>query len=448
MKPPSGSLGGQLGLVGLFDVGQLLMLNRATGCLAVHCGEKKGYLFFKDGRIINAVDDAYTEGERAAYRIFSWRSGAFEFQPEPVDASPTIECSTDGLMLEAARRLDEEGFDSGAPAATGEAARVLEHRAEVEALREAFQEVAGAVGLLDGPRSPSSDVGGLTLAGDRLVYRPGHPPRIRHRKTWHQAREAPLGESEYEKLRLKMLRSCTSTSAIASGATSTRRMTLANGRSIALEFINEGPDEAMWLRPVDLPPPGPERLEGDLAVLDEILDSAQGLILIGGPTLETTRRLLHCLVAMLSDRFSATMLVVSEDDTFRHQEGPGVVVRAQPASARAALRTVQPEFVALDPGACDLTLADLATVPCVIAGVVAVEAAALLPRWLARCGGIDQSRAAALLGDVSIDLVISEHDADDDGPLSVGAWRLSEAGRQRALAGEAFERARGGSSPR
>src|SRR5262249_15200108 len=184
----AGTLSGQLGLVSLFDLGQLLMLNRATGCLAVQCDEKKGYLYFRDGRIINAIDDTYHEGERAAHRVFSWRAGTFEFRPEPVDDSATIEVGTDGLMLEAARRPDAPHQGMGGQNATGEAARVLAHRASVEALRDAFQQVAGAVGLLGtatGSRPTTPDLEALVLPGDRLVYRPGHPPRLRLRKAWH-----------------------------------------------------------------------------------------------------------------------------------------------------------------------------------------------------------------------------------------------------------------------
>ena len=79
---PLASLSGELGLIGLFDLGQLLLLNGATGRLVIHQGSKRGFLIFEEGRIINAVDDESREGENAAYKIFTWKSGRFELRPE------------------------------------------------------------------------------------------------------------------------------------------------------------------------------------------------------------------------------------------------------------------------------------------------------------------------------------------------------------------------------
>jgi len=441
MSRPTGSLTGELGLVGLFDLGQLLMLNRATGCLAVQSEDRKGYLYFRDGRVVNALDDAHNEGERAAHKVFSWRSGTFEFRPEPVDVDATIDASTDGLMLEAARRLDETALESSDPATTGETARIREHRAAVEALRDAFQQVARDVHPHDAAAgSPTPDLEALAVPGDRLVYRAGHPARLRQRRAWHLARDASLMESEYEELRLQLLKSCMAKSLVASGASPTRRIALADGRSVALEFVNEGPDEALWLRPVDLPPPDPSRLQGDEAALDDVLDSAQGVILVGGPTLETTRRLLHALVASLSDRFSATMLLVSADDTYRHREGPSVILKTLPETARAALRAVQPEFLVLDPavGAGEIGLDELEAVPCILGAVVGTDASSLVPRWIARNAGGDRARASACFGPAPLALIVADQDADDEAELVISVRSLSAEERAAAVYGDAL----------
>src|SRR2546423_10757742 len=114
MTPSDGSFAGELGLVGLFDVAQLLMLNRATGRLSIASLGKNGYLYFEDGRIINAVDDAQGEGERAAWRVLSWRKGHFEFKPEPAGGQTMIHTNTEALLLDAARRIDEVAADTGA----------------------------------------------------------------------------------------------------------------------------------------------------------------------------------------------------------------------------------------------------------------------------------------------------------------------------------------------
>ena len=44
---------GELGLIGLFDLGQLLMLNGATGELAIERDGRRGYLYFDRGQVVN-----------------------------------------------------------------------------------------------------------------------------------------------------------------------------------------------------------------------------------------------------------------------------------------------------------------------------------------------------------------------------------------------------------
>ena len=63
MPAGRGAFSGELGLIGLFDLGQLLMLNRATGVLSATDGPRRGALYFRDGRIVNAVDDERREGD-------------------------------------------------------------------------------------------------------------------------------------------------------------------------------------------------------------------------------------------------------------------------------------------------------------------------------------------------------------------------------------------------
>ena len=57
MAPPVVALEGDLRVISLFDLGQLLRLNGATGCLAIEDGDRKGALYFDGGELINAVDD-------------------------------------------------------------------------------------------------------------------------------------------------------------------------------------------------------------------------------------------------------------------------------------------------------------------------------------------------------------------------------------------------------
>src|SRR5262245_40386258 len=118
------------------------MLNGATGTLHVLSAGRKGFLRFERGQISNAVDERLREGEDAAYHVFTWRQGTFEFRIEPPTGGRTIHDSTEGLMLEAARRLDESSQHQHGESMT----ETLQARAgKFEALRQAFLRVAADV---------------------------------------------------------------------------------------------------------------------------------------------------------------------------------------------------------------------------------------------------------------------------------------------------------------
>lgn len=100
-------LSGELGVISLFDVAQLLLLNGVTGSLHVTSEGRRGFLRFELGHIIDAVDEWLDEGEPAAFRILGWRTGTFEFQAGTPGGRRTIRHGTEGLLIEAAQRLDE-----------------------------------------------------------------------------------------------------------------------------------------------------------------------------------------------------------------------------------------------------------------------------------------------------------------------------------------------------
>lgn len=104
---------GELGLLSLFDLAQLFMLTNATGTLNVQSEGRKGFFRFERGHIANAVDEQLTQGEEAAYRVFAWRTGTFDFRVEPPTGGGAIHEGTDALILEAARRADERANEGG-----------------------------------------------------------------------------------------------------------------------------------------------------------------------------------------------------------------------------------------------------------------------------------------------------------------------------------------------
>jgi Tfp pilus assembly pilus retraction ATPase PilT len=104
-----GKFGGDLSAFSLFEVCQFLMIVRQTGTLVIRSEAKSATIAFSEGRIVSVVDDKLSEGEEAFYRIVTWEDGTFEYGPGPVavPANSKIGISTDGLLLEAARMLDE-----------------------------------------------------------------------------------------------------------------------------------------------------------------------------------------------------------------------------------------------------------------------------------------------------------------------------------------------------
>jgi len=433
-----GSFGGHLGLVSLFDLSQLLQLNRGTGCLTAVSAGRKGYLYFLEGKLVNAVDDAYKEGELAAYHILSWRDGMFEFTPEPPGDSATIDAGTDAVLLEAARRIDESGQAEGE---TSQTERLQQHRGALDALRDVFQRVAGeaAADPSLAPPVPVVDLFSLSNPGDRLVYRATHPPQIRQRDGWVMPDPKVMGPGAYVEVRSRLLDASTPGPVEVPGDVPSRRILLADGRTIAVEFVNEGPDESIWLRPVRLRAPDPAGLDGDLARLGSILDDPHGWILVGGPDPESARRLFHAVIAAMAERFSDTILLASSDSTYEHAEG--LIVRVTPQLMVPALRSLHPEVVAVDPGVGTdaIALESLEPAPRVLGGVVAPDAASMVPRWLARIARGDLGLARGWLGTLPLALVLALPAPEDPTAIPFAAWRLSPQDRALALDGRTAE---------
>src|ERR1700752_4677097 len=95
-------------LLSLFDVTQMLSINEATGMLKVECADGKGYLYFQAGNIINAMDGIHPEGEEAARNVFAMKHASYSFTTDLPSVAHRISVSTQNLMMEVARVLDEE----------------------------------------------------------------------------------------------------------------------------------------------------------------------------------------------------------------------------------------------------------------------------------------------------------------------------------------------------
>jgi hypothetical protein len=440
MTAPAVAFAGDLRLIPLFDLGQLLRLNGATGCLVIRSGDRKGALYFDQGDLVNAVDDTRDEGESAAIRLFAWRSGTFEFRAEAHAGTRVIESSTEALMMEAARRIDEAGAGPDDDPGSSETRRLKERQAAMEALRDVFRRVAGearqqhwGVDAL----ATTVQLFELTQPEDRLVYRPGDPPRMRRRGRWSPVPEPSLSRADYEELRARILDACDPVIDEPTTPAHGRRMTMADDRVLALDLVREGDGESLWLRPVGPTPLEPATLAGDLAGLSGLLGLPEALLLLGAADLRTARRLLDA-AACLATGPADTLVVVSRDGACRPSPGTGLTLQVTPAELRNTLAAVEPEIVALDPGlrGRDVPLDDLAAVPRVLAGIVGHNAAAFPARWFYQVAPLESAPASAWLASMLAGIVSAGTRPDDPATLMVSTWTLGAGEREAALRGD------------
>ena len=104
----------------LWDLVQMECLGRSHRAVRVTHRHQHGVLFFDAGRLIHA-ETAHAIGEAAALEILTWDSGSFDPCDSDWPRSPTINTSTEGLLLKAAQGRDEEGRQSNLVAFPGRA---------------------------------------------------------------------------------------------------------------------------------------------------------------------------------------------------------------------------------------------------------------------------------------------------------------------------------------
>jgi CheY-like chemotaxis protein len=108
-KDPKASFAGNLSDMGVVDLVQTLEMGKKSG--ALHIRSTKGVealAYFRDGRIVDCELGRVT-GENAFYRLLNWQEGEFAIEFKPIDRAERIPVSTQGLLMEGMRRIDEWG---------------------------------------------------------------------------------------------------------------------------------------------------------------------------------------------------------------------------------------------------------------------------------------------------------------------------------------------------
>ncbi len=99
---------GTLKQIGLSDLLQILGMNRRSGRLYVSSGGKRGEIALLEGGAVDARAGG-AEGEKALFRVLSWREGNFAFVPGAPQVTRRIERPMEDALLEGMRQADEMG---------------------------------------------------------------------------------------------------------------------------------------------------------------------------------------------------------------------------------------------------------------------------------------------------------------------------------------------------
>ena len=105
---PEEGFRGVLRSVGLQDVLQMECLARSSSILNIRTGHIQGTVFVKAGQIIHAQCGSRT-GEEAFHYLMGLTGGEFDVQPFSEPSRQSITGSWEFLLMEAARKRDEEG---------------------------------------------------------------------------------------------------------------------------------------------------------------------------------------------------------------------------------------------------------------------------------------------------------------------------------------------------
>jgi DNA-binding response OmpR family regulator/TolA-binding protein len=134
---------GQLADMAIVDLLQTIEISRKSGTIEFETDLGQAMVWFRDGRVIDA-QMGRLQAEAVIYRLLGLSDGAFEVEFKPINRIAAIEDSTQSLLMEGMRRVDEWGrLLEGLPP--------LDHVLTVDtqqAMREAMDLPLKHVGLL------------------------------------------------------------------------------------------------------------------------------------------------------------------------------------------------------------------------------------------------------------------------------------------------------------
>jgi CheY-like chemotaxis protein len=112
-----GNLSGTLSNMGVVDLLQVMEAGKKSGIVHLSSdpiksggfvteGEERGTIFFRDGEVIDAKL-GHIAGLEAVYRMLLWDDGVFEIEFKNIAREDAIQTTTQAILLEGMRRVDE-----------------------------------------------------------------------------------------------------------------------------------------------------------------------------------------------------------------------------------------------------------------------------------------------------------------------------------------------------
>lgn len=108
--PGESVLRGNLAQMTVMDLLQSLDMGRKTCSLILSNNGDKCEMFFTDGQI-NHATYGNLKGEEAVYKVLLWTGGNFEINFTGISREQTVSRTTQGLLMEGLRLLDESNRD-------------------------------------------------------------------------------------------------------------------------------------------------------------------------------------------------------------------------------------------------------------------------------------------------------------------------------------------------
>ncbi|TKD08553.1 response regulator [Polyangium fumosum] len=189
--------------MGVVDLLQTFEVSRKSGIVHIRYERHDAHIYFREGKVVDATLGRLM-GEEAVYRALLWNEGSFEVEFCKVDNVDVIGASTQGLLMEGMRRVDEWGrLLEALPSLT----TVFEVNAEelVDRLNEIPDELNGILRLFDGRRdlmavvdaSPFEDLSTLSTIS-KLYFEGLLVPRMEPSEPPAPLEDAVVGEHGHD----------------------------------------------------------------------------------------------------------------------------------------------------------------------------------------------------------------------------------------------------------